>query len=400
MINTAVSTAQVHTNRIVYAAGEATAVHHRGTLRVVMVTPRYLPHMGGVEHHVHEVARRMAQLGISITVLTTEPGEQKSVVDCSDGVTIVRVPAWPKGKDYYFAPGIYRTIRRGAWDIIHIQSYHTLVAPLAMLAAFRSRTPYVVTFHGGGHTSKLRNSLRHAQWILLRPLLARADKLIAIARFEEAYYGKPLHLPPERFVLIPNGSDLPAASMAASTSTDAGTLIASVGRLERYKGHHKVITAMPYILKERPDARLWIAGTGPYEPALRDLARRLGVSERVEIRSIPPNQRDRMADELSRVALVVLLSEFETNPIAILEALALGRPALVADTSGMSELAAQGYARAIPLHSTARQIADAIVKELGQSRQPVHLTLPSWDDTASQLLALYQDIKRSHPCAS
>ena len=44
-----------------------------------------------------------------------------------------------------------------------------------------------------------------------------------------------------------------------------------------------------------------------------------------------------MAEELSQAALVVLLSEYETHPIAVLEAVALGRPALVAATSGLSE---------------------------------------------------------------
>ena len=37
------------------------------------------------------------------------------------------------GSDFYVAPGIYRELKRGEWDIVHVQSYHTFVAPLAML---------------------------------------------------------------------------------------------------------------------------------------------------------------------------------------------------------------------------------------------------------------------------
>src|SRR5919204_3051776 len=106
---------------------------------------------------------------------------------------------------------------------------------------------------------------------------------------------------------------------------------------------------MPAILAAHSDARLWIAGTGPYERRLREQAARLGVAHRVEIRAIPAAEREQMASELSRAAVVVLLSEYETQPLAILEAVALGRPAVVADTSGLTELARHGLAVAIPL---------------------------------------------------
>src|SRR5512147_2912812 len=125
------------------------------SLRVLMVTPRYFPFMGGVENHVYEVARRLARLGVDITVLTTDTSGQLPADELVDGIKIKRVRAWPAQRDYYFAPGIYRFIRGGRWDIVHVQSYHTLVAPLAMFAARQARIPYVLTFHGGGHSSQL-----------------------------------------------------------------------------------------------------------------------------------------------------------------------------------------------------------------------------------------------------
>src|SRR5262245_54425674 len=116
-------------------------------LRVLMVTPRYFPYMGGVENHVYEVARRLARDGIDITILTADPSGKLPATEQAEGVSICRVRAWPAERDYYFAPDIYRMIIKGAWDLVHVQSYHTLVAPLAMFAALRARIPYVVTFH-------------------------------------------------------------------------------------------------------------------------------------------------------------------------------------------------------------------------------------------------------------
>lgn len=366
---------------------------------MLMVTPRYFPAIGGVETHVDQVARRMVRSGAEVTVLTTDRSGALPQREQREGVTIERVRAWPAERDYYFAPGIARVIERGAWDIVHCQSYHTLVAPLAMLAALRARLPYVVTFHGGGHSSRLRNAMRKPQWALLRPLLARAARLVAIARFEIALYGQQLRLPAERFAFIPNGADLPRVAPQPGAAT-AGPLIASVGRLERYKGHHRAIAALPEVLRHYPAARLRIVGTGPYEEPLRRMAARLGVAGRVEIGGIPPTERHAMAALLASSALVTLLSDYETHPIAALEALALGRPVLVADTSGLGELASRGLARAVPLASTSAQVAAAIVEQLRAPLVPPPIELPTWDDCAADLLKLYHSIAGRPPCAS
>lgn len=367
--------------------------------RVLMVTPRYLPEMGGVETHVAQVAPRLARAGAAVTVLTTDRSGALPYREEVDGVTILRVPARPAQRDYYFAPGIVPIIAGGNWDVVHCQSYHTFVAPLAMLAAQRARLPYLMTFHGGGHSSRLRTALRAGQWALLRPLLARAARLIAIARFEIGLYGRRLGIPTDRFALIPNGADLPQAT-EADPSTDPD-LIVSVGRLERYKGHHRVIAALPALLQERPSARLRIVGAGPYADALHALAHRLGVAERVTIGPIPPDDRQAMAALLGRAALVTLLSDYETHPIAALEALALGRPVLVAHSSGMAELAEQGLARSVPLDAKPAHIAAAMLEQLRQPLIPPPLALPTWDDCAAGLLALYHTVaRRPALCAS
>lgn len=369
-------------------------------LRVLFVTPRYYPYTGGVETHVAQVARRLSKAGAIITVLTTDRSGTLPPEEQIEGVTIRRVRAWPRQGDYYFAPDIYRIIRQGQWDIVHVQSYHTFVAPLAMLAARRAKLPYVVTFHGGGHSSRVRQLLRGAQHWTLRPLLAHAARLIAVAQFETEFWSKRLKLPADRFVFIPNGADLPQLPRGARSAKTDRTLLVSIGRLERYKGHQRVIAALPYLLRQLPDVHLWIAGAGPYESTLKELAEQLHVSDRVEIRAVPPTERVKMAEELSQAALVLLLSEYETHPIAVLEAAALGRPALVADTSGLRELAQQGLARAIPLHSTPQQVAAAALQQIRAPFTPPSITLPTWDECTAGLSALYRQVTQGASCAS
>jgi glycosyltransferase involved in cell wall biosynthesis len=330
-------------------------------------------------------------MGVAVSVLTTNPDGDLSPVDQWEGVTVHRVPVSLVEQGCYLAPEIYKRIKSERCDLVHCQSYHTLVAPMGMLAAWRARIPYVLTFHGGGHSAQWRNAVRGAQLRALRPLLARASRLIACAKFEIPYYSALLRLPTSMFALIPNGSDLNASRSTLKASKEP-MLIASVGRLERYKGHHRVIEALPRILERRPETHLLIIGRGPYENALRELASRLRISERVQIRSVDPTNRGGMEDLLRRASLVTLLSEYETHPVAVLEALSLGCPALVADNSGMAELAERGWARSIRLESTAEEVAQAIVEELGRNSSPPAIDLPTWRDSAVALHRLYETI--------
>lgn len=372
-------------------------------LNVLMVTTRYFPYMGGIETHVYEVGRRLASSGISITILTTVPYTSTTPLpeeEVIEKMRIIRARAWPAQRDYCITPKIFSVIKYGAWDLVHCQGCHTFVPPLAMLAAKEAKIPYIVTFHTGGHSSSFRNRIRGIQWKLLRPLLANASKLIGVSHFETDYFRDLLDLPAKQFAVIPNGASLPDL-MQLPSSPLAQTLIVSVGRLERYKGHQRLINALPKIREWRSNARLLILGAGPYEAALRELAWKVGVAEYVEIRAVPASDRRAMAEILSQAALIALLSEYEAHPIAVMEALALRRPVLVADTSGLRELAEQGLVHAISLNSSPKEVAQAIRQQIEEPIVPLaHLVLPTWDDCASQLQLIYNTSIRREQCAS
>lgn len=380
-------------------------------LRVLQVAAGYPPYIGGVETHVSEVAPRLAARGLSVTVLTTDRSGGLPATEQVGGVSIRRVAAWPRRSDYFFAPGIYRTIRDGGWDLVHCQGYHTFVAPLAMLAASRARLPYVLTFHSGGHSSRVRNALRGVQLTVLRPLLMRAARLIAVSDWELQFFARRLRLSRRRFALIPNGARLPEIDAAADGSGGAyddgsdaqsvpSALIVSVGRLERYKGHDRIVEAMPHVLRECASARLRIAGDGPERSRLRRLAAELGVSDRVEIGPIPPGDRRGMAALLAEAAVVVSLSDYESQGIAVMEALAMRRPTVVTQTSALGSLADAGLATAVAPGAVPREVAAAVIAQLRAPVTPGELLLPSWDACADRLEVLYREVLKGSACAS
>lgn len=358
-------------------------------LRVLMVCARYFPDMGGIETHVYEVARRLsARYCFDITVLATDRTRRLPSEQVLDGITVLRVPAWPRDRDYYLAPGIAGVVgQRDRWDLIHCQGLHTPVPLLAMIAARYSGIPYVVTFHTGGHTLRYRNALRSVQWRLAGPLLRNAVSLIAVSRFEADSLSERSHLRGKRVAVIRNGGTLPPASRAASPVS--GRIVSSA-RLERYKGHHRVIEALPHIIGDIPDAHLLVLGKGPYESDLWALARRLGVADRVTITYLPSADREAMATALAEASVVVALSDYEAHPVAVMEALSVGRPVVGCDTAGMGDLVAEGWVRGVAPGASAKRVAREIVEAMS-SRPPLDpADLPTWDSCADQLEQVYR----------
>ncbi|AZO63584.1 MULTISPECIES: glycosyltransferase family 4 protein [unclassified Mesorhizobium] len=361
-------------------------------MRILMVAARCYPLIGGIETHIQEVGPRLVTLGHAVDVLTTDPSGELPVEEEVRGMRVRRVRAWPRELDLYFAPRIYTAIRRGTWDLIHFQGYNTFVAPIGLFAAVRGDLPFILTFHSGGHSSRLRNTVRGTQHALLRPLVAQAARLIGVSEFEASFFSGRMGVPRERFVVIPNGAAMPAPSPGIKVDPH---LIVSGGRLERYKGHHRVIGALPELIRRVPDARLHVVGTGPYERELRRLVAMLGLEKRVTIAGIPGSERQKMADLLARAALFVLFSDYEAHPIAVMEALSLRRPVLVSDTSGLRELAAKGLCRAIPPNAGPKELAAAMADELKAHREVPDLALPDWDACAQVLSDVYCDVLSS-----
>jgi glycosyltransferase involved in cell wall biosynthesis len=378
-------------------------IKDRASLNVLMVSCRYFPYIGGLETHVYEVAQRLASRGVNITLLTTMPHTVSTPLpkeEVVDGVRIIRVTAWPPERDYYIAPEIYSIVRKGKWDIVHCQGYHTFVPPVAMLAAQQVNIPYILSFHTGGDSSRFRKVFRGAQRMALRPLIAEAERLIGPSRWEVEFFQERLHLPQAKFAVIPNGSHhLPPGSVKPNREKKNTTpLIVSVGRLEKYKGHHRVIAAMPKVIEQIPDAQLRIVGVGPYESTLRDMTKKLNISEHVEIKGVPPGDGEGMAAVIARADLVTLLSEHEAQGIVVLEALAQGRPVLVAATTALQDFADQGLARSVPLESSPEVVAKAIVAQIREPLFPTDVTLPTWDDCADDLVKLYESVVQRPVC--
>jgi glycosyltransferase involved in cell wall biosynthesis len=137
-----------------------------------------------------------------------------------------------------------------------------------------------------------------------------------------------------------------------------GRLLVSVGRLARIKDQATMLRALALL---PPDFRLVIFGEGRQKDRLLALAGRLGVAERFDL----PGHTDNPFAHLARADVFVLSSLFEGSPNSLLEALAVGTPAVSTDCpSGPREILEEGrYGRLVPVGHP-RALAEAVLDVL------------------------------------
>jgi glycosyltransferase involved in cell wall biosynthesis len=108
--------------------------------------------------------------------------------------------------------------------------------------------------------------------------------------------------------------------------------VLTIARLDAQKGLGYLLEAAALV----PEAVFVVAGEGPERAALESRARELGVSSQI----IWLGYRDDIADLLACSDLFVLPSLFEGLPVALLEAMAAGRPVVASAIAGIDEVVA------------------------------------------------------------
>ncbi len=229
------------------------------------------------------------------------------------------------------------------------------------------------------------------QWRALGHWLRQAGAVIAVSEYEAQLFARMLRIDRADIRLIRNGVEpLPVAD--ANPEVSGSPLICSIGRLERYKGHDRVIAAMPALLEIAPRAHLAIVGHGSYELQLRRLVRHLRLEGAVSFLAFDVSRRPELGSLVRSCDVVVLMSKYESSGLVVMEALGLGRRVVVAATSGLAELARGGLVTAIPCDVSPAILAETLARtatEPAPDRNAEPLELAGWDDCVSELLDLY-----------
>jgi glycosyltransferase involved in cell wall biosynthesis len=393
---------------------------------------------GGLERHVYDLARALAQRGVEVTLITPPPkeGHEWSPVSIDPAVTAEFVPyrtfplAGRRGTTVLDRSTAYPIwglragrraldlVRQGRADIVHGFGASVLGYARARRRGIGT-APLVMNPQGleeFGATDPSRAPLKRAAYLPLRQAVlmaaAAADAVIATDRSLEPVVLRHLGIPRDRMWTIPNALDLrgidaltdPAAIMELRRRhrLSAGELVLlSVGRLESSKGFHVLLHALAAVREHGAlEGREWrwvSLGDGPYRPALETLAADLGISGKVHFLGRVNDAEMHAWHEAS--TLFVHPTLYEGSSLVTLEAMAHRRAVVASAAGGIPDKVRPGQNGWLVAPGDASALAAAISGAVSDPVRLAHYGLAgraiverefSWTAAGDATVALYR----------
>lgn len=274
------------------------------------------PSTGGIRRHVAHLAETLRHRGWQVHI-----AGPAGVLDGLASLDyVVDVPAAVDPVATWRARRHLARVVEGA-AVVHA---HGLKAGW-LAATLRRRPPVVVTVHN----LVLAQVAGPAAWPLqrLEALLPRvADATVATStEVARRFAGAP---GADRIAVVPPTWPAPHArrstgEVRAELGVEPGhVLLVTAARLHPQKGLDVLLDAVALLRRRRPGVRCAVVGDGPLAAWLRRRVDELGLAGEVVL----AGARDDVADLLAAADVVVIPSRWESGPLVLFEALALGRP--------------------------------------------------------------------------
>ncbi|MDZ7697269.1 MAG: glycosyltransferase family 4 protein [Deltaproteobacteria bacterium] len=255
---------------------------------------------------------------------------------------------------------IFSILKNGSFDLIHIHGYFADI--LGIVSAKLLRIPVISTCHGF-----IESDRKLALYICLDRLVLRfSDRIIAVSADIQQNLTES-GIRSKRIKVIPNAveTEVDQASFSNNRHSvrehfgfcDTDFVLGYAGRLSQEKGLSHLIEAVSLARKRDCPARLLIIGEGSQEDELRMFARK----EELEDHVLFAGFRSDVGRFFPAMDAFVLPSLTEGTPMALLEAMAHGIPAIASAVGQIPEIIDSGKSGILVRPRDPEQIADAIL---------------------------------------
>ena len=309
-------------------------------LRVLFVVPDL--GVGGAERHVTTVLPQLDPARFTPSVVCIGgPGA------LFDELTRAGVPARALHRRKRQAASalvdLVREMRRTRPDLVVVRGYNA--EALGRIAAVLARVPRVVMWVHNHGDIEPRGRIRR---IVDRVLGRATDAYYGVAEAQTEYLVEDLGYPAEKITVVYNGVDPdrfdPDAGRDPELAAQLGIgmddpVLGILAALRPEKDHATLLHAFRIVADEMADAKLLVVGEGPERGRLEKLAADLGLAGRV----VFTGARSDIPAVLALFDVVTLSSySIECFPMAVLEAMAAGRPAVCTAVGGVPEMIEEG----------------------------------------------------------
>ena len=231
--------------------------------------------------------------------------------------------------------------------------------------------PVVATVHGKNYyAEQLKRRLAYR-------FVSRASQMVTVSEDLKRFIVQEVGVEEHRVSVIYNGVDptapLPPDQLKAIRAElrldEGGLVIGAVGSLYPVKGHIHLIRALPEILRFCPGTVLLLVGRGEQEDALKAEVGKLGLDAYVRFLGF----RDDVRVLLSLIDVFVLPSLSEGLSMALLEAMAAGKPVVATRVGGNAELVVEGDTGFLVDPQSPDSISDRVARILRDRTRAAHM---------------------------
>lgn len=317
-----------------------------GNPKIIIITPRYLPLLGGMERQVQLLAEEFARRSYRVVIIT-ELLDGSPRQEDENGIRVIRVGARRYRPDPLTEPrGLFDQVRSAvaiAYHVIHnrrgtkLGIIRTFTLPSVVVGALKRvgmlHFPTIVTAEIGGERDDAVLFSEFPGQFVLRAALAGNDGFNALCSSNVGHMVD-IGIEPESILSIPNG----IVCSRWETDTPATTVrrFLYFGRLDIAKGILDLVDAFAAVHAAQRDVRLDYIGDGPAAGALDDRIAALGLTTIVKRRGSVAHQD--LPEAVRSYDCVVLPSYSEAMPLSVLEASSAGRHLIVSDIADLRQL--------------------------------------------------------------
>ena len=253
-----------------------------------------------------------------------------------------------------------RLLRRERVALIQAHEFSAILC--GWIVATLAGVPFVGTVHGKNYFwEKLRRRIAYR-------LVIRQGTMVAVSQDLKRFVCEKIGVAEKRVEVIYNGvaqaqtvTDEEAQKCKAELGiSGCYPVLGGVGSLYPVKGHRFLLEAMPEILRRWPKARLLVIGQGELEVALKEQVEELAIGAHIHFLGM----RQDVPRLLSVLDAFVLPSLSEGLSLALLEAMASGKPVVATRVGGNPELIDHGRTGFLVQPEDARGLAASLVKLL------------------------------------
>lgn len=307
----------------------------------MLIASEFPPGPGGIGHHAYSLVQSLSREGWELTVVSpadyADPVQVRRFDQQAD-FSIIRYPAIPGIKYISRLILVYRLIRKEKYNRIFLTGKFSLWVGL-FIRFFFPDAETIAILHGS--EINLPNALLRG---LTHRSIRAANSIVAVSSFTASLL--PEWIRKKRVIdIIPNGIDyniLSSLNSSRKVELNGWPRLLTIGHLSPRKGQHRVIRALPELIKKYPDIQYHMVGRPINQHQLEMLAQELGVSRHVSFHGVVAAHTD-LASWYRAADIFMLLSENQPNGdvegfgIVALEANVFGVPVIGAKYCGVED---------------------------------------------------------------